>query len=147
MHTENVLPWLNSRVARPGGRGQRHPTGPTPAHPHLARILEAKLSQQRDEILNLFRRDLGLGVEVSHEGDDEIDRANFDSNRDLALALSSGERQTLLQIEDAMTRIQQGVYGECVSCAKPVGEERLHAIPWARYCVACQELEEKGLLE
>ena len=122
------------------GHGGRKPSG-------LAKVLEAKLSEQRDEILNLYRRDLGLGVEVNHEGDDEIDRANFDSNRDLALALSKGERETLLQIEEALTRIEHDIYGECVFCTKPVGDERLRVIPWARHCVSCQELEEKGLLE
>ena len=59
---------------------------------------------------------------------------------------SDSERETLLQIEEALRRIDSGAFGSCSSCSKPIGEQRLDAIPWARYCIDCQELEEKGLL-
>ena len=90
--------------------------------------------------------DLGVGLDAFRDGDDEIDRANFDSDRDLALSLSDTERETLLQIEEALRRIDTGAFGSCTSCSKPIGDLRLNAIPWARYCIDCQELEEKGLL-
>ena len=91
--------------------------------------------------------DFGHAPDASDDSmDDEIDRANFDSDRDLALSLSDNERETLLQIEDALRRISSGVFGSCTSCSKPIGDLRLDAIPWARYCIDCQELEEKGLL-
>ncbi|MDX1382383.1 MAG: TraR/DksA family transcriptional regulator [Thermoanaerobaculia bacterium] len=108
-----------------------------------------RLEEQRQEILNLYRHDMGVGVGegVNHDGEDDIDRANFDTDRELALSLSSGEREVLLQIEEALARIDNGAYGSCTSCTRPIGEERLTAIPWARYCIDCQELEEKGLLE
>ena len=52
----------------------------------------------------------------------------------------------LPEFEEALRRIQSGEFGSCTSCSKPIGDLRLHAIPWARYCIDCQELEEKGLL-
>jgi DnaK suppressor protein len=108
--------------------------------------LAKRLDEHRREILHLYKHDLGVGLDAFRDGDDEIDRANFDSDRDLALSLSDSERETLLQIEEALRRIDRGEFGSCTSCAKPIGEQRLHAIPWARYCIDCQELEEKGLL-
>ena len=108
--------------------------------------LARRLDEHRREILHLYRHDLDVGLDAFRDGDDEIDRANFDSDRDLALSLSDSEREVLLQIEEALGRIASGEFGSCTSCSKPIGEQRLHAIPWARYCIDCQELEEKGLL-
>jgi DnaK suppressor protein len=108
--------------------------------------LARRLDEHRREILHLYRHDLGVGLDAFRDGDDEIDRANFDSDRDLALSLSDTEREVLLQIEEALGRIAGGSFGSCTSCSKPIGQQRLHAIPWARYCIDCQELEEKGLL-
>jgi DnaK suppressor protein len=108
--------------------------------------LARRLDEHRREILHLYKHDLGVGLDAFRDGDDEIDRANFDSDRDLALSLSDSEREVLLQIEEALRRIASGQFGSCTSCSKPIGDQRLHAIPWARYCIDCQELEEKGLL-
>jgi DnaK suppressor protein len=108
--------------------------------------LARRLDEHRREILHLYRHDLDVGLDAFRDGDDEIDRANFDSDRDLALSLSDNERETLLQIEEALRRIARGDFGSCTSCSKPIGDQRLDAIPWARYCIDCQELEEKGLL-
>ena len=105
-----------------------------------------KLSSQRSEMLSLFRSDRGVGQDASYDGDDDVDRANFDSSRELALSLSNTEREVLMQITDAMDRIDSGSYGSCSYCTEPISEARLLAIPWARHCVDCQELEEKGLL-
>ena len=112
----------------------------------LVEQLAQRLGEHRREILHLYRHDLDVGLDAFRDGDDEIDRANFDSDRDLALSLSDNERETLLQIEEALRRIDSGAFGSCTSCSKPIGELRLNAIPWARYCIDCQELEEKGLL-
>ena len=112
----------------------------------LIASLAQRLDEQRREIIHLYRHDLVVGLDAFRDGDDEIDRANFDSDRDLALSLSDSERETLLQIEEALRRIDTGAFGSCTSCSKPIGDLRLNAIPWARYCIDCQELEEKGLL-
>jgi RNA polymerase-binding transcription factor DksA len=46
-------------------------------------------------------------------------------------------RRELEEIDAALTRIQEGRYGRCLSCGGPMGLQRLRAIPEARYCVAC----------
>ncbi|MER3632716.1 MAG: hypothetical protein C4325_11615 [Blastocatellia bacterium] len=50
-------------------------------------------------------------------------------------------------MDEALLRIEDDEYGTCQNCGKVISPKRLAAIPWARYCIACQELLEQGLLE
>lgn len=59
----------------------------------------------------------------------------FAQQRDLALR--DRERAQLRQVEEALERLDTGAYGTCRSCGKPVGDERLAAIPWAATCIDC----------
>jgi len=45
----------------------------------------------------------------------------------------------LREISDALLRIEQGTYAVCLECEEPISVKRLDAVPWARYCVTCQE--------
>lgn len=106
-----------------------------------------RLVKQRDEMLSLYKKDLRTGQESMEDGtEDIVDRANNAYSRELTFSLSDGERALLLQIEEALDRIGGGTYGSCANCAEEISEERLQAVAWARYCIDCQELEEKGLL-
>ena len=66
---------------------------------------------------------------------------NFD--REFTLGLASNEQQGLNSIDDALRRIKEGTYGVCEECSKPISQKRLLAVPHARLCIKCQELEEK----
>jgi len=59
--------------------------------------------------------------------------ATFD--RELDEGLEEGAQNTLRQINAALERIEQGTYGFCEVCGKPIGVERLRAIPWATRCI------------
>jgi DnaK suppressor protein len=107
-----------------------------------------RLLVQRGEILAMYEHDVRAGQEASDEGtEDIVDRANNAYSRELMFALSDGERTTLLKIEEALVRIEAGSYGVCTNCGRAIGAGRLQAMPWARYCIDCQELAEKGMLE
>ena len=69
---------------------------------------------------------------------------NFD--RDNTLCLTASERRLLLEIEDALLRVEEGTYGVCEGNGDRIPKARLKAVPWARYCVKCATLAEKGLL-
>jgi RNA polymerase-binding transcription factor DksA len=56
-------------------------------------------------------------------------------DRELDEGLEEGARETLVEIEAALQRIDAGTYGICDGCGKPIGAERLAAIPWARLCI------------
>ena len=96
----------------------------------------------------MYKRDLKVGQETSDDGtEDIVDRANNAYHRELMFSLSDGERQLLLQVQEALKRFDAGTFGACVHCAELIAMPRLQAVPWARYCIDCQELQEKGLLE
>ena len=59
----------------------------------------------------------------------------FAQQRDLALR--DYERGQLTLVEEALVRIDDGTYGACRSCGRPIARERLEAIPWAPTCIEC----------
>jgi DnaK suppressor protein len=85
--------------------------------------------------------------ETTEESTQDIaDKAVSSYTREFLYSLTDGERSTLLQIDDAIGRIDDATYGMCVNCGQIMAEKRLTAVPWAPYCVDCQELAEKGML-
>jgi len=107
-----------------------------------------RLVEQRREIMDLYQSDVRAGQASTDEGtEDIVDRANNSYNRELMFSLSDAERQRLLDIDGALERIEEGGYGSCANCGREIGERRLEAVPWARFCVDCQELAEQGMLE
>jgi DnaK suppressor protein len=112
------------------------------------KALRQRLENQRAEIVNMYKQDLRAGQESADDGtEDIVDRANNAYNRELMFSLSDNERATLLQIENALRRMEEGTYGKCANCGQMISIQRLEAVPWARFCIDCQELAEKGLLE
>jgi DnaK suppressor protein len=78
------------------------------------------------------------------EAPDLGDRALTSITRDLKYQLTTGEREIVRRIDAALDRIDAGTYGECVHCGKKVQLGRLEAVPWARHCIECQELQDRG---
>ncbi len=60
------------------------------------------------------------------------------------LALRGHAAQPLQAVESALHRLDAGSFGSCRRCGQAIPEERLQAIPWASYCVACQRLVDQG---
>jgi DnaK suppressor protein len=75
------------------------------------------------------------------------DRAASSYTKEFLFSQSNNERQLLQMVETALHRIREGVFGECVSCGNEINPKRLEAVPWTRYCIACQEKLELGQLE
>ena len=110
-------------------------------------VFRKKLVDHQKEILNLYEHDLRVGQEASDDGtEDIVDRANNSYNREFMFALSDTERQMLLEIEEALRRLDGGQYGTCLNCSDDIPKARLRAVPWARYCIDCQEQAEQGVV-
>src|SRR6266481_5083909 len=77
---------------------------------------------------------------------DMADQADSCYNKESLFQQSSNARDLLVLVQAALRREEAGGFGLCVECGAPVQKKRLEAVPWARHCVACQELQEKGLL-
>ncbi len=108
--------------------------------------LRELLLGHRQEILSLYERDLRAGQEAGDESaDDIVDRANSAYSREFLFSLTGGERDLLQEIEAALAKMGNGSYGVCESCGSSIGSARLQALPWARYCIDCQEKLEQGL--
>jgi RNA polymerase-binding transcription factor DksA len=73
------------------------------------------------------------------------DAASDTYDCDWALSMLSSDQDALYEIEEAISRIENGSYGKCEVTGKPIEAERLAAIPWARFSMEAQrELEEEG---
>ena len=69
----------------------------------------------------------------------EEDQAQLSHDEFISLRLNSLDYVQLKLIEEALDRIQAGDYGICLSCEEPIPAKRLQALPWAKYCVTCQQ--------
>jgi len=120
-----------------------------------AKLTKKELEKYRrllEEKKNGLSADLAKARDAEEETTEEAtqdiaDKAVSSYTREFLYSLSDGDRTTLLQIDEALARIDVGTYGACGNCASPMAEKRLMAVPWTPYCVDCQELAEKGLLE
>jgi len=95
-----------------------------------SKALHHRLSGGREEAVNVS----------SSENKDEGDRANASISNELA-ALQQTQAENLLRaVNAALARVDDGTFGECRNCGGAIAEKRLEAIPWAQYCITCQEL-------
>ena len=69
----------------------------------------------------------------------EEDQAQLSHDEFISLRLNSLDYVQLRLIEEALDRIQAGDYGVCLGCEEEIPPKRLHALPWAKYCVTCQQ--------
>jgi RNA polymerase-binding transcription factor len=108
------------------------------------RVLEQKKVELSDELAKARTAE----EETTEESTQDIaDKAVSSYTREFLYSLTDGERTVLLQIDEALNRIDDGTYGFCVNCGSLISEKRLAAVPWTPHCMDCQELAEKGLLE
>ncbi|NIX15938.1 MAG: hypothetical protein GWN11_08665 [Candidatus Dadabacteria bacterium] len=120
---------------------------------------KSKASDWKDEIklmLEQMKKELlqDVGKSIKDESDylkndvgDFYDHASNDRDRELALMFTDRERTKLIQIDESLKRIEEGVYGECDNCMDEIGEDRLRVMPFAKLCLSCKiELERHGEL-
>jgi DnaK suppressor protein len=71
------------------------------------------------------------------------DTATETYDRELDYTLEENSEHVLAEIDAALTRIEEGTYGICTNCGKPIPVERLEALPWATLCIDCQRERER----
>lgn len=107
--------------------------------------IKEKLLAERDLLIEKLKgNDLSID---DAETPDPVDLAVRNYSKNVMLAVSENESRQLTLIDEALLRIDDEEYGLCQNCEKAIQPKRLAAIPWARYCLECQELLEKGLLD
>lgn len=70
---------------------------------------------------------------------EEFDRLQQQLNREVAIRNLDRESKLLKEVEAALKRLDEGTFGVCLRCEEEIPEKRLRALPWAAYCVSCQE--------
>lgn len=111
---------------------------------NLKEIKESLLAERALLIEKLKGNDLSID---DAETPDPVDLAVRNYSKNVQLAVSENESKQLALIDQALIRIDDDEYGLCQNCEKDINPKRLAAIPWARYCLDCQEMLEKGLLD
>jgi RNA polymerase-binding protein DksA len=102
----------------------------------LGDITSMEAQSLRRQISDLSR----LPIHMADLGTDNYEIEN-------TLGLMDSERKLIVEIDDALDRIENGTYGICEGTGQPIPKERLEAMPWARYCAAYASLLEGGFIE
>ena len=106
----------------------------------LKKMLEERRRDLQAEVKGKMRdvRDEAKMTEVL----DAVESAEADIQEDIEFALVQMKSETLNKVNDALTRLEQGTYGNCFECGEEIAEKRLRALPFAVRCKDCEEAKE-----
>jgi DnaK suppressor protein len=107
----------------------------------LKRMLEERRREIQTEVqgrMRGVRSDSGKVNEVL----DAVESSEADIQEDIEFALIQMKSETLNKIDDALARLETGVYGNCFECGEEISEKRLRALPFAVRCKDCEEARE-----
>ena len=110
----------------------------------LEEIKERLIAEREIIIAKLKGNDLTLD---DSETPDPVDLAVKNYSKNVMMAVSENDSRQLILVNEALERLDDDEYGLCQNCEKSIILKRLDGIPWARYCIDCQELQEQGLLD
>ena len=117
---------------------------------HFRARLEDEQRKVRNAIEYLQKENPAVPEEITGDlamgpGDNHLaDLATETVDREIDYTLEENSEHVLSAIDAALSRIEDGSFGVCTSCGKPIAEERLAALPWATTCIDCKRLEERG---
>jgi DnaK suppressor protein len=107
-----------------------------------------RLETRQQELRRMVSRTEQDGRTIDEDSAQDIaDRAASSYTKEFLFHQSNNDRQLLQMVENALSRIREGSFGECISCGTEINAKRLEAVPWTRHCIECQEKLEQGLLE
>ena len=111
---------------------------------NLAEIKENLVAERESISRKLNGSDLSID---DSETPDPVDLAVSNYSKNVQLSLSENESRQLDLVNEAIERLDDDEYGVCQNCEEEITPKRLAAVPWARYCLDCQELLEQGLID
>ena len=102
------------------------------------------LVDQREDLSGKAKRAVSGDIHLDPDDfPDEMDTASSEVNLSFQGRLRERERGLLGKIEQALAKIEQGIYGECEGCGEEIGLKRLEARPVAELCIDCKAEQEK----
>ncbi|MEO0514703.1 MAG: TraR/DksA family transcriptional regulator, partial [Planctomycetota bacterium] len=114
------------------------------------RYFRQQLLERRAEIIGdvqgLEASRTGSSGDISHMPLHMADVGSDNYEQEFTLGLMEYERKIIIEIDEALKRIENKTYGVCVESGQPIGRPRLEAKPWAKYCIdVARERERRGL--
>jgi DnaK suppressor protein len=116
----------------------------------MAVLVKARKSPYRNLLLKKRQELLAMAkgepeaLAISLKTPDEVEFAIKTVEQHLTAATAELRSQLLKEVESALKRVASGTYGLCEGCGEDITPNRLKAIPWARYCLTCEELRSKN---
>ncbi len=101
------------------------------------KVLETELTVATRTIL---RRRQSLAIEQSAES---LEQLSYARERELAVLELSRHSDLVIEIQQALRRIEDGTFGICQSCERQISPKRLAAVPWTSLCIRCQETADR----
>ena len=102
------------------------------------------LKRKELELTHGLRRRDGIAVETSA---DQMDQIQYAAERDMAIRNVDRDSALLRDVRAALGRIDEGGFGTCLECDSAISPKRLLALPWAPYCMQCQQSRDRGRRE
>src|ERR1700738_136477 len=102
------------------------------------------LETKQAELTQVLRNREGIAIEKSPDALDEVQNA---AERELAIRNLDRESNLLRNVRAALHRIDEGTFGVCLHCEEDISIKRLNAVPWAAYCIQCQEIADRSQVD
>lgn len=106
-------------------------------------IKEMLLKKREELVQEISRRSKASTESAAKDIGDILDSVSEERTRELDMILTDREKRKLAQIDDAIDRIDENTYGLCEECGVKIPKARLRVLPFAKYCVECQEKNER----
>jgi len=112
------------------------------------KIMAINKKKEARKILDAKKRELMSGTSDREEilienAAEDFDRLQQQLNREVAIRNLDRESKLLKEVQAAINRVEEGTYGTCLRCEEEIPEKRMKAVPWAAYCIGCQETIER----
>ena len=104
---------------------------------------KALLTQKINELLSEAGKTVSEMTNGKENYPDPNDRASLESDRNFELRIRDRERKLIMKMQEAIKRIDDGVFGICEVCGGPISEKRLMARPVTTLCIDCKTKQEK----
>lgn len=99
------------------------------------------LKKKEAELMRVIVNREGIEIEKSPDALDEVQHA---AERELAIRNLDRDSALLRNVRSALLRVEEGSYGVCLHCEEDISQKRLNAVPWAAYCITCQEMADRN---
>jgi DnaK suppressor protein len=99
------------------------------------------LENKQDELERIVRNRDAITIEKSADALDEVQHA---AERELAIRNLDRESNLLRNVRSALRRIDDGSFGICLHCEEEISPKRIAAVPWAPFCIQCQEQADRN---